>query len=164
MDKYDQLEKIKKLLDEGVMTQEEYEQEKEKILKTGVSSSNEFWGMQEREYCMFMHLSQLLGMIVPVIPFVGIIVPVVMWATAKDYSQAVNNQGKIIINWIISAIIYFVISLILIAVIIGVPMLVALLVVNVVFAIIGAIKARSGVEWEYPLSIPFLKREEASES
>ena len=163
MDKYDQLEKIKKLLDEGVITQAEYDQEKNNILKTGAGGATEFWGMQEKEYCMFMHLSQLLGMIVPVIPFIGIIIPIVMWATAKDYSQTVDNQGKIIINWIISAIIYFIISLILIAVIIGIPLLVALMVVNVVFAIIGAIKARGGVEWEYPLSIPFFKRQDAIE-
>ena len=32
-DKYDQLEKIKKLLDEGILTQEEYDTEKKKILE-----------------------------------------------------------------------------------------------------------------------------------
>jgi hypothetical protein len=32
MDKYDELEKLKKLLDEGVITKEEFEQEKAKIL------------------------------------------------------------------------------------------------------------------------------------
>ena len=157
MDKYDQLEKIKQLLDDGAMTQAEYDLEKSRILSGQASNSSQFWGMQEQEYCMFMHLSQFLGF---VLPFAGLVIPIVMWATAKEYSNAVDNQGRIIFNWILSSIIYLIICLILLLVLIGFPLLFALFIVDIVFVIMGAIKARNGVEWEYPLSIPFFRRSE----
>lgn len=36
VDKYDQLKKLKELFDEGILTQEEYDAEKKKILEGGV--------------------------------------------------------------------------------------------------------------------------------
>ena len=155
MDKYDKLEKLKKLLDEGAISQAEYEAEKLDVLSETEGRSSQFWGMREEEYCMFMHLSQFLGFVVP---FAGLIMPIVMWMSAKDYSNTVDNHGRIIINWIVSFIIYFIIAFILIFVLIGIPLMAGLVVVNVIFMIIGAIKARNGVEWQYPMSIPFFNR------
>jgi hypothetical protein len=155
MDKYDRLEKLKKLLDDGALTQDEYDLEKGKLLNAAERDSSRFWGMEEQEYCMFMHFSQFLGFIAPVI---GLAVPVVMWAIAKDYSKAADSHGRIIFNWLLSCIIYFIIASILIFVVIGIPLILALVVVNFIFVILGAIKARNGEEWEYPLSIPFFRK------
>jgi uncharacterized protein len=157
-DRYDQLQKLKKLHDDGVLDADEYQAEKRHIMSVAtVLEGRRFWGMEERIYCMLLHLSQLLGVILPFIPFIGVVVPVIMWASEKDRSPAVNTHGRIVLNWIISYIIYFAISLMLIVVIIGAPLLVAVVVLNVIFVIIGGVKASSGEFWKYPLSIPFFK-------
>jgi uncharacterized Tic20 family protein len=158
-DKYDQLQKLKQLHDDGVLSAEEYQAEKGRLLAQSAvgTESGKLWGMEERVFCMFLHFSQLLGVILPFIPFIGVIVPVVMWASEKDKSRAVDIHGRIVLNWVISYIIYFAISLVLISIVIGVPLLVAVIVLNIVFAIIGGVKANSGIFWKYPLSITFFK-------
>lgn len=159
-DKYDQLEKVKKLHDDGVLNAEEYAAEKARVLSiSSIAERHEsqHWGMEERSFCMFLHLSQLLGVILPFIPFIGVIVPVVMWASEKDKSRAVDAHGRIVLNWVISYVIYFAISLVLMFIIIGAFTLIAVIILNIVFAIIGGVKANNGEYWKYPLSIPFFK-------
>ena len=114
------------------------------------------WGMELKSYLLLMHLSQLAGFI---IPFGGLIVPIIMWATNKDQSREIDNHGKVILNWIISAMIYGAICFVLIFVVIGVFGLMALGLCGLIFAIIGAIKANEGTLWQYPLSIKFFKVE-----
>lgn len=110
------------------------------------------WGMEEKSFLMLMHLSQLAGF---VFPGAGLALPIIMWATTKDQSDTIDQHGKIIMNWIISAIIYTIICVILIFVVVGAFALIALAIIGVVFAIIGAIKANEGKQWVYPLSIQF---------
>lgn len=157
-DRYDQLEKAKRLYDNGLLTKEEYEAEKALILGSaslsGVAGPRH-WGMSENNFCMLIHLSQLLGVLLPFIPFIGLIVPVVMWVSEKDKSARVDAHGRVVLNWAVSYIIYFAISLVLLLVLIGGLLLVAVIVLNIVFAIIGGIKASTGELWKYPFSIPF---------
>lgn len=157
MDKYDQLEKIKRLLDEGAMTQEEYELEKDRLLHKSSTDSSQFWGMEENTYCMFMHLAQFAGF---VFPFAGLILPIVMWATAKDHSKNVDAHGRIIFNWMVSMVIYWVITIILMFVFIGFLIMPILILVSFIFIVLGAVKANSGEVWDYPLSIAFFGRGE----
>lgn len=158
VDKYDQLEKLKRLHDDGVLSAEEFQAEKARILSIAETGERkQFWGMEERVFCMLIHLSQLLGVILPFIPFIGVIVPVAMWASEKDRSRAVDIHGRNVLNWVISYIIYFAVSLLLMVILIGGVLLVAVIVVNIVFAIMGAIKASNGEYWKYPLALPFFK-------
>ena len=46
-----------------------------------------------------MYLSVFANVI---IPFAGIVLPVVMWATNKDQSSLIDKHGKNILNFIIS--------------------------------------------------------------
>ncbi|HEY0461162.1 MAG TPA: DUF4870 domain-containing protein [Pyrinomonadaceae bacterium] len=108
----------------------------------------------EKQMGMFLHLSQLINLIIPP---VGIIAPIVLWQMNKDKMPALDAHGKMIVNWLISSIIYAIISGILTLVIIGVFGLLAIGVLSVVFPIIGGIKANNGELWEYPLTIKFLK-------
>ncbi len=108
------------------------------------------WGMQINTFCMLMHLGQLC-------PFFGGILSIVMWATNKDRFPEVDRHGKVVLNWIISAIIYGVASGILCFIFIGGLLLLALMICSLIFIIIGAIKANEGVVWPYPLSIKFFK-------
>jgi len=117
-------------------------------------SDSKPWGIEEKAFLMLMHLSQLAGFI---IPGAGLALPIVMWATNKDSSKTIDNQGKIILNWIISLFIYVTVSVILFVVFIGVITLTVVLIINLIFIIIGAIKANNGETWVYPLSIKFFK-------
>jgi len=114
----------------------------------------QYWGMDERTFCMLLHISQFASVIVPL---AGFVLPIVMWATEKDKSRSIDLHGKIVINWIISCTIYAIVAAILIIVVIGIPILIALVVVGIVFPIMGGIKANKGEFWKYPLSITFLK-------
>lgn len=158
-DRYDQLEKAKRLHDNGLLTAEEYQAEKALILRSpslaGVSG-NQHWGMSESTFCTLIHLSQLLGVVLPFIPFIGLVVPLAMWISEKDRSAQVDAHGRTVLNWAISYIIYFAISLVLLLVLIGGLLLVAVIIANIVFAIIGGVKASAGEVWKYPMSITFL--------
>ena len=122
----------------------------------------------EKQMGMFMHLSQLSTIF---FPWVGLIVPIVLWQIKKDEMPALDAHGKMITNWVISSVIYSVICGVLIG--IGVPLmlivvgiipiilgglgLTAIWIAGIVFSIVGGIKANNGELWEYPLTIKFLK-------
>ena len=57
MNIYDDLEKLKKLLDEEAITQEEYEREKERIFSSGSFSKANGWdlGIDEKSFAVLMH-------------------------------------------------------------------------------------------------------------
>lgn len=110
------------------------------------------WGMEVKQFCMLMHLSQFAGFVVP---FGGLILPIIMWSTNKEHSQLVDLHGKNIVNWVISSTIYMIIGIILIIAIIGIPILIAVGLCSLIFTIIGAIKANEGIIYKYPLSINF---------
>lgn len=118
------------------------------------NSTNEFWGFEEDQFTMVMHLSQFAGF---VIPYAGLALPIVMWATNKDKSEKIDKHGKVILNWIISTTIYLIASVILMIVIVGFFTLFAVAILCFIFPIIGAIKAKDGEVYRYPLSINFLK-------
>lgn len=109
---------------------------------------------EQKQMGMFMHLSQLLNLL---LPFAGIIVPIVLWQTQKDKTPALDAHGKMIVNFMLSCVIYGIISFILTFVLVGILGFIALAVIGIVFPIIGGIKANNGELWEYPLTIKFLK-------
>ena len=108
----------------------------------------------QRQTGMFLHLSQLAGLIVP---FAGIVVPIVIWQTQKDKIPALDAHGKMVTNWMISALIYSAVSVILMFVLVGFLTMLTVIIMAIVFPIIGAVKANNGELWEYPLTIKFLK-------
>lgn len=109
---------------------------------------------EQKQWGLFLHLSQLLNII---IPFGGIIAPIVIWQMKKDEMPGLDAHGKMVTNWLISSLIYLVVSGILTVVLVGLLGLLAVAVMGIVFPIIGGIKANNGELWEYPLTIKFLK-------
>jgi len=109
---------------------------------------------EHKQMGLFLHLSQLLNFIVP---FGGVIAPIVIWQMKKDEIPALDAHGKMIVNWMISGLIYSVVSFVLAFVLIGFIGFIALAIMGIVFPIIGGIKANNGEFWEYPLTIKFLK-------
>lgn len=115
---------------------------------------DKYWGMPLNTYCMLLHLSQLSSVIVPGL---GFVLPIVMWATNKDNNQEIDRHGKVTLNWLISFVIYSAICALLWIVLIGMLAMFILVIANLVFAIVAAIKANDGELWVYPLSIKFFK-------
>jgi len=161
MDEYGRLEQLNNLRQSGAITEEEFQREKQKVLAQTNSFNNSNANananksvninLDNKQYTMLMHLSQLAG---TVIPLAGLAAPIIMWQMKKDQPD-IDQHGRVIANWIISAFIYGVISFILIFVIVGIFLLLALGICSIVFTIIGAVKANNGELWNYPLSIKF---------
>lgn len=154
--KYDDLKILDELRAKGSITEEEFQREKAKILAednniySGIHKKPLF-GMSQNTYLMLMHLSQLASWL---IPFVGIIIPILMWTTNKDDNAEVDRHGKNILNFNISYAIY---SVVLLIILIGIPLLIVLFAVYAIAIVLAAIKASNGDYWEYPLTIKFIK-------
>ena len=157
-DKYEKLEKLNRLREKGIVTEEEFQLEKNNLLSDGDERKpiphrpKPYWGLEENVFCMLIHLSQLANFVVP---FSGVILPIVMWATEKENSAKVDAHGRIVFNWLISSTIFFICSGILVLLGIGIVMLIALGIAGVIFTILGGIKANEGKIWKYPMSIRF---------
>jgi uncharacterized Tic20 family protein len=160
----DELAKLQQLHQSGALTDDEFARAKERLLGGSTAfqdgprefreAAPESLEQQTRQWAFFLHLSQLAGYLVP---FAGLVAPIVIWQLKKNDLPGIDVHGKIVLNWIISAIIYAAVSALLVLVFIGIFLLIALGICGVVFAIIGAIKANEGEVWKYPLSITFLK-------
>jgi hypothetical protein len=162
MNTADQIEKLNDLRKSGAISEEEYQDAKEALLKNyksvnekmkgvmdGISTDTNTWGM-------ILHLSQFCGYVVPL---AGIVVPILLWQMKKDDSPLIDQHGRIVVNWVITAYILGLLFGLLCFILIGIPLLFVLGVLAVVFPIVGAVKALNGVAWVYPCSIPFFRVE-----
>jgi len=153
----DELEKLHRLHQEGVLSDAEYEQAKRTAIENAKGVGDKLDEAVNEvirdvpKYCMTLHLSQFLGIVLPIL---GYALPVVLWQLRKDASPDIHRHGVNIANWIISALIYFAFASAFLP-IVGQG---AVLVCAVAFPVIGALKAREGLIWRYPLTIPFLKQ------
>lgn len=118
------------------------------------NSNNQTVSQNDKQYAMFIHLSQLAGLIIPLL---GWALPLILWINKKNSSAFIDANGKIVMNWIISSLIYAIISYLLIFIFIGVILLGVLGICSIIFTIMGCIKANNGETWSYPLSIHFIK-------
>jgi uncharacterized Tic20 family protein len=109
---------------------------------------------EQKQMGMFLHLSQLINLI---IPLGGVIAPIVLWQMKKDEMPALDAHGKMVVNWLISSLIYCAVSFVLTFVLIGILGFIAIGLMSIIFPIVGGIKANNGELWEYPLTIKFLK-------
>ncbi|MBL8869475.1 MAG: DUF4870 domain-containing protein [Planctomycetaceae bacterium] len=107
-----------------------------------------------RTWAMLLHFSVFLGYI---IPFAGLIAPILIWQLKKGEMPEIDAHGKMVVNFIISMIIYSLISFVLTFVLIGILGYIAVFFMGIVFPIIGGIKANSGELWKYPLVISIIK-------
>jgi uncharacterized Tic20 family protein len=112
--------------------------------------------MDINQWGMFLHLSQLLGLVVPVLGFAA---PLVIWLTQKTPFPALDTHGKMVANWMISLLIYSIVATVigLATCGFGFVLFVPLGIVSIVFPIIGGVKAKDGELWKYPVTIPFIK-------
>lgn len=156
----DEIERLSRLRESGAITEDEFAQAKQRVLNAALTPEHGRTPpaadveQQTREWGMFLHLSQLLGFLVPL---GGLIAPILIWQLKKTELPGLDAHGKVVLNWVLSALIYFVAAGLLSLIVIGIPLLLVLAVLSVVFPIIGGVKANNGELWRYPLSIQFLK-------
>ena len=155
--KYEDLKILAELREKGVLTEEEYQREKAKILNeerksdTSGSFGKPLFGLDEKTYLTLMHVSQLAGFLAPLI---GFIIPLILWIANKDVNPKVDWHGKNIMNFIISFVIY---AAILCITIVGIPLAIVVGIIYIIFVIIAAVKTNNGEDWKYPLTIEFIK-------
>lgn len=103
---------------------------------------------------MFCHLSALSGYI---IPFFGIIGPLLCWLTRRDDSEWIDRNGKASLNFQLSVALYSVLCIPLVFLIIGIAFLSILVILELICVVIASINASQGKDFRYPLSIPFIQ-------
>ncbi|MEM7311991.1 MAG: DUF4870 domain-containing protein [Planctomycetota bacterium] len=102
---------------------------------------------ETRTWAMLLHLSVFAGYVVP---FAGLITPIVIWQIKKDEMPEIDAHGRKVANFLISMFIYGVICWALCFVLIGFALLFVLTGIGIAYPIIGAIKANDGDLWSYP--------------
>lgn len=153
----DQIEKLNDLKQKGLISEEEYQQAKERILgaqpqqAAPLQQSHTIMQTNNYDYAMVLHLTQFCSWL---FPFLGLIVPLIMWQSKKE-DPYVDEQGKVVMNWVFSSIIYVIVGIVLCFVLIGIPLLILLFICSIVFTIMGAMDANKGVIKNYPMSIKF---------
>jgi hypothetical protein len=161
----DEIEQLHRLRESGAISEEEFIQAKQRVLTQALPPGNagpapaaktplaKTMEQQTREWAMYLHLSQLLGLLVPL---GGLIAPILIWQIKKDELPGLDAHGKVVLNWVLSELIYLLAAGLLTLILIGIPLLIAVVVLGIVFPILGGVKANNGELWRYPLSIQFL--------
>ncbi|UZD22864.1 DUF4870 domain-containing protein [Algoriphagus halophytocola] len=170
------LVQLDELLKKGVISQDEFEKAKKKILGSGsFGVGNNLLGLNENTYCFLIHIAMLLGFVHVIL---GLIVPVVLWSLNREQNRTIDMHGKNVINWILSLMIYMGICLIMVfplsnlmnisynfsidisalpSLFSGFLPISILMFLNLVFILIASLKASVGKFWRYPLAIRFFK-------
>jgi uncharacterized Tic20 family protein len=154
----DEIEKLNQLRLSGAITEEEYQTSKSALLngqQVADKKPNQVvvsTQMDEKTWAILLHLSQFCGFL---IPLAGLVVPIVLWQVKKNESQLIDQHGRIVANWLVTAFIAGIVFFMLSFLLIGIPLLILLGVLCIVFPIVGAIKANDGIAWPYPGSYRF---------
>ena len=154
----DEIEKLNQLRLSGAITEEEYQSSKSALLngqQVADKKPNQVvvsTQMDEKTWAILLHLSQFCGFL---IPLAGLVVPIVLWQVKKNESQLIDQHGRIVANWLVTAFIAGIVFFMLSFLLIGIPLLILLGVLCIVFPIVGAIKANDGIAWPYPGSYRF---------
>lgn len=159
----DDLDKLQRLRESGVLSEEEFLRAKERLLDAprgdrpftfgGLAPSGDVEA-QTRRWAVLLHVSQYSYFLLPV---AGIAVPILIWLLKKDELPGLDAHGRMVVNWFVSLLLYLVASWVLMLVLVGFPLMVLLLLLAVVYPIVAAIKANDGQLWRYPGAIQFLR-------
>lgn len=108
----------------------------------------------ERNWAMFCHLSSFASMIVP---FGGIIGPLICWSSKRYESSFIDEHGKASLNFQLSVLLYTLVCIPLMFIVIGFFFFGALVILELVCVILASIRAARGESYSYPISIPFIQ-------
>lgn len=101
------------------------------------------------------HLSQLLTYVTG---FGGLIVPLIIWLTAKDRVEGMDEHGKSIVNFQLSMLLFTILSIPAILLLgLGILTLIFIGVIAFVLPIVNAVRASNGESPEYFMTIRFIR-------
>jgi hypothetical protein len=104
----------------------------------------------EKIWSMLSHLSVWFT------PFLGIVLPAIVYLAMRHESQYLAANAREALNFHLSLIIYAVCCIPLVFIVIGIPLLILLWVASVVLSIVAAVKASDGGCYHYPLTLPLV--------
>ena len=155
----EELNRLRELHDEGVLSDEEYAAAKQRLLNQSSSltapdhpQTTVLLGFTPSTYAMILHLSQYAGYIVP---FAGLVIPIAMWLYGRDHSEFVDAHGRALMNFLITYTIYAVSIGILFLIVIGLIFVPIFLIVTLILPLVAAIAASKGQTYRYPATISF---------
>jgi uncharacterized protein len=90
-------------------------------------------------------------------PFIGIVLPLVVYLAMRHESQYLAANAKEALNFHVSLFIYGLCCIPLVFIVIGIPMLILMWVASVILAIVAAVKASDGGCYHYPLTLPLVR-------
>ena len=112
---------------------------------------------EEKNWAMACHLAALCMYIG--IPFGNILGPLVVWMIKKNESPFIDDQGKESLNFQISMTLYTIVPILfcitIIGLLVGIPLFIALGLVHLILTVVGAVRASSGEQYRYPMTIRF---------
>jgi uncharacterized Tic20 family protein len=150
----DELERLHELHERGALSEDEFTVAKAAVIRRDHPEIGETSPEDVSQWAILLHLSQFLVYFLP--PF-GLVAPIVIWQYKKNEMPEIDDHGKVVTNWVLSAMVYLVASIVLCLVVVGIPMLLAVMILSIVYPVIGAVKAARGQVWRYPLTIDFIK-------
>ena len=152
---YKRLEELNNLRQSGALTEEEFQREKQKLFEQPGSTNNSGipFDLSESAYLGLMNFVFL-------VPTVGWILSIIAWVIGKDKSAKIDEQGKNIVNFMISYALYGLIFFCSILMIIGLFFFPAAIIggiLVIILPVIAGIKGLNGETWRYPLTIQFIR-------
>lgn len=106
-----------------------------------------------RDLAILCHLGGLAGYVVP---FGGIVAPLVVWLLKRDEHPYIDEQGKEAVNFQITIAIYAIVATVLVLLLVGFVLLVAVAIFQIVMIIIAAVRASEGARFRYPATLRLL--------
>lgn len=104
----------------------------------------------ERIFSLLCHLIAL-------VPYLGVLGPLIIWFLRRDEYAEVDRQGRDSINFQLSILVYSFVAGLLTILGIGVLLLTLIGIFNLVVVIVASIKSYNGERFEYPFSIKFIR-------
>lgn len=136
----------------------------------------------EKTTAALLHLSAFAKYL---IPFAGIVVPLIIWQTKKHQSEYVDETGKSVVNFHLSILVYSIVIAIILGIfflgsivkyieienaggdvvpidlitvgIISLAVLGIWTIAEFILVILGTVRANEGTVYKYPLTINFIK-------
>lgn len=162
----EKLEKLNQLRQEGALTQEEFEREKQKVIgeSAGCPTKEMIMGLSPYEYAAVINFAWFF-------PYIGWIGSLIFWLLGRNKSEVVDTQGKYFVNWFITwTLVGFVLIVALVfssiatqpfvkavGVIVSIGLFICMILCGLAFPAIAGFKCIKGATWRYPLSITFIK-------
>ena len=109
---------------------------------------------EEKKWAVILHLSPVAGYI---IPLAGFVVPLVIWLMKRTESKYLDDQGKEVLNFLISFTLYFLLCLPLMIVLVGFALMAVIGLGAIALTVVAAVKTSEGSDYRYPFIFRLLK-------